>query len=85
MTTAIRPAPLEKTPELVVKAKSYFKEWFELHPGVKNPTDCNKKEKYAYFVEKGWSQLKLMQVARKQNKKKYGYPFEWTKPGYWHA
>ena len=80
---AIRPAPLEKTPELAEQAKNHFQGWFELHPGIKNPTDCNTQDKYAYFVERGWTQLELMQKARKQNKKTYGYPFEWTKPEYW--
>ena len=79
----IQQAPLEKTPELLAEAKNHFKEWFELYPEIKNPTDCNTQDKYAYFVEKGWPQLELMQKARKQNEKKYGYPFEWTKPEYW--
>ncbi len=80
---AIKPAPLESTPELLGQAKSHFQEWFELHPNTKNPTDCNTQDKYAYFVEKGWHQLELMQKARKQNRKEHGYPFEWTKPEYW--
>jgi len=65
------------------EAKRLYGEWFNLFPGVKNPSDINSEVKFNYFGRIGWESLRLMQKARKCNVKRFDYPFEWTKAEYW--
>ena len=73
--------PLSEAHE--ARAKELFREWFERHPYLANPTDINREEKYDYAVEIGWSAFGLMQRARKSNVAAYGYPYPFTKAEYW--
>ena len=47
------------------KALELFREWFKLHPNIKNPTDINRVEKWEFFQQRGWDALYQMQRARK--------------------
>lgn len=40
-------------------------------------------EKTHYFVKVEFFPCGKIEPPPKQNKKTYGYPFEWTKPEYW--
>ena len=77
----VKPPPM--SPEEQEEAKALFELWFSEHPHIPNPTDVNKQEKYYFAVSIGWPRLSLMQRARKNNVKQYGYPFPWTKREYW--
>ena len=61
------------TPAEEAEARSLYEEFRRLHPGVKNPSDINTKEKAFFLFLKGWERISLMQRARKQ-----AYPF--TRP-----
>lgn len=63
-----------------VVAKELYGRWFSMYPGIQNPTDPNRKEKYDFMIEIGWDSYRIMQKARKCNS---GERFEWTKKEYW--
>ena len=60
-------------------AKKLYKNFFNQYPNLKNPSDINCEEKYYFALGIGWQNLQLMQKARKNNIKKYDYPYPWTK------
>ena len=48
------------------EAKALYKEFWELHPDIKNPSDINRVEKANFLILKGFEKIRLMQRARKQ-------------------
>ena len=60
-------------------AKQLYEIFFNQYPNLKNPSDINCEEKYHFALCIGWQNLQLMQKARKNNIKKYNYPYPWTK------
>ena len=55
------------------EARELYREFWELHPNIKNPSDINRVEKADFMMRKGFEKIQLMQKARKQA---YGF----TKP-----
>lgn len=61
------------------RARAVFHKFFNLHPKISNPCDINKREKYQFWMEQGFEDLRNCLWWRKQNTKENGYPHDWTR------
>ena len=43
-----------------------YRDFSVKYPGIKNPSDINKKEKFDFAMQIGWLRLRNMQAARKR-------------------
>jgi len=48
------------------KARKLYKEFWEINPNMKNPSDINNQAKADFLAKKGFESISLMQKARKQ-------------------
>jgi len=55
------------------EARALYKEFWDMHPKIKNPSDINRVEKANFLIQKGFEKIRLMQRARKQ-------AYDFTKP-----
>lgn len=65
------------TPDEEAEARALYEEFWNMHPGMKNPSDINKVEKADFLTLKGFEKIRLMQRARKQS---YGFT-KWAVAG----
>jgi len=54
------------SPKEEAAARALYDEFWQLYPGLKNPSDINTPEKATFLILKGFERIALMQRARKQ-------------------
>ena len=59
--------------EDIERAKNLYRYFWQLYPGIPNPSEINTKEKFDFLKLISYQDLALMQRVRKQGAKKYPF------------